>query len=260
MITFTYAQLMAWLAAFIWPATRLLALFATAPFFNHASIPVMVKVGISLLITIIIAPSLPALPAIGVTTPIGLLILAEQILIGAAIGFTIQIVFTAIEAAADMAGLQMGLGFAQLLTGSTDGSTDVLSRLMNLVSILAFLSIDGHLQVLGTLLDSFYRIPISATPIAALGLHTVAAWGETIFSAGLLLSLPVIIALLIVNLSLGVLNRAAPQIGVFQVGFPLTLSVGLLMLQWMTPNLMPFFARLFSAAMDAVVRVVGGLG
>jgi flagellar biosynthesis protein FliR len=260
MITFTYSQLMAWLAAFLWPAARLLALFATAPFFSHTSIPVMAKVGISLLITIIIAPNLPAMPDAGIATATGLFIMGQQIVIGAAIGLTIQIVFAAVEAAADMAGLQMGLGFAQLYSGSTDGSTDVLSRLMNMIAVLAFLSIDGHLQVLGVLLDSFYRVPITATPMSALGLRTLVEWGAVLFSAGLLLALPIIIALLIVNLALGVLNRAAPQIGVFQVGFPLTLAAGMLMLQWMTPNLMPFFSRLFSMGMDALTRVIGGLG
>ncbi|CAM2138458.1 flagellar biosynthesis protein FliR [Pararobbsia alpina] len=259
MITFTYSQLMAWLAAFLWPASRLLALFATAPFFNHSSIPVTAKVGISLLITIIIAPNLPAMPDAGIATATGLFIMAQQIVIGGVIGMTVQVVFATVEAAADMAGLQMGLGFAQLYTGSMDGSTDVLSRFMNLIAVLAFLTIDGHLQVLGVLIDSFYRVPITATPISAVGLHTMVEWGATIFSAGLLLSLPVVIALLIVNLALGVLNRAAPQIGVFQVGLPLTLTVGLLMLQWMTPNLMPFFSRLFSMGMDALTRVIGGL-
>ncbi|HTJ95021.1 MAG TPA: flagellar biosynthetic protein FliR [Pararobbsia sp.] len=258
MITFTYSQLMAWLAAFLWPASRILALFATAPFFNNSVIPMMAKVGISLLITIIIAPNLPAMPDAGIATPIGLLIMAQQILIGAAIGITMQIVFAVVETAADMAGLQMGLSFAQLFTGSTDGSTQVLSQLMNMICVLAFLSIDGHLQVMGVLLESFYRVPITAVPFAAQGMHTLVEWGAAIFSAGLLLGLPIMIALLIVNLSLGVLNRAAPQIGVFQVGFPLTLSIGLLMLQWMTPNLMPFFVRLFSMGMDALTRVIGG--
>ena len=260
MITFTYSQLMAWLAAFLWPATRILALFATAPFFNNTSVPTMAKVGISVLIAIIIAPNLPAMPDAGIATAVGLFIMAQQIVIGAAIGFTMQIVFAVVEAAADMAGLQMGLGFAQLYSGSNDGATDVLSKLMMMIAVLAFLAIDGHLQVLGLLLDTFYRVPITSVPISAAGLNTLVRWGAVIFSAGLLLSLPIIIALLIVNLSLGVLNRAAPQIGVFQVGFPLTLASGLLMLQWMTPNLMPFFARLFSMGLDAMTRVAMGLG
>jgi flagellar biosynthesis protein FliR len=260
MITFTYAQLLAWLAAFIWPTTRLLALFATAPFFNNSVIPNMVKIGIAVLLSVIIAPNLPALPAVSVASTEGLFIMAQQIVIGAAIGTVMQIVFAAVEAAADMAGLQMGLSFAQLYTGSTDGSTDVMSRLMNMIAVLAFLSIDGHLQMLGVLLDSFYRIPIADTPLSALGLRTLVVWGGMIFSSGLLLALPIIIALLTVNLALGVLNRAAPQIGVFQVGLPVTLSVGFLMLQWMTPNLMPFFERLFADGMDALARVISGLG
>src|SRR6202012_4263618 len=107
MITFTYAQLLAWIAAFLWPMARLLALFMTAPPFNNAVVPGMVKIGIAVLITLIVAPNLPALPAVSVASPAGLWILAQQIIIGSAIGLKMQGVFAVLEAAADMAGLQM---------------------------------------------------------------------------------------------------------------------------------------------------------
>ncbi|MEJ0003589.1 MAG: flagellar biosynthetic protein FliR [Pararobbsia sp.] len=259
MITFTYAQLLAWIAAFLWPMARLLALFATAPPFNNAVLPTTVKIGLAALITLIVAPNLPALPAVSVASPAGLWILAQQIIIGSAIGLSMQVVFAALEATADMAGLQMGLSFAQLFTGSTDGSTQVLSQLLNMIGTLAFLVIDGHLQVIGVLIQSFYSVPITADPLATGGLRTLVMWGAAIFQDGLLLSLPVIMALLIVNLALGVLNRAAPQIGVFQVGFPVTLSAGMLMLQWMTPNLMPFLARLFADSLTTLTQILAGL-
>jgi flagellar biosynthetic protein FliR len=84
-------------------------------------------------------------------------------------------------------------------------------------------------------------------------------YGGSVFSTGLLLALPIVAALLIANLALGILNRAAPQIGIFQVGFPVTMLVGLLLLQLMVPNLMPFFQRIFDVGIVEVGRVVGGL-
>jgi flagellar biosynthetic protein FliR len=87
----------------------------------------------------------------------------------------------------------------------------------------------------------------------------LANFGSTVFSAGLLLSLPVVVALLIANISLGILNRAAPQIGVFQIGFPLTILVGMLLLQLMIPNMIPFFMRLFDVGIDQMGRVAAGL-
>ena len=125
--------------------------------------------------------------------------------------------------------------------------------------MLAFLTLDGHLQVIVALIDSFQSVPIGAGGFGAPGFHTVAQWGGAIFSSGLLLSLPVVVALLIANLSLGILNRAAPQIGVFQIGFSVTLLVGLLLLLLMLPNMIPFFARLFDMGVDTMGRVAAGL-
>ena len=111
--------------------------------------------------------------------------------------------------------------------------------------MLAFLAVDGHLQVFAALAASFQSLPVSADLLHAPGWRTLASFGTTVFEMGLLLALPVIAALLIANLALGILNRAAPQIGVFQVGFPVTMLVGLLLVQLMIPNLVPFVAHLF---------------
>jgi flagellar biosynthetic protein FliR len=124
--------------------------------------------------------------------------------------------------------------------------------------MLVFLVIDGHLQMISALLATFNTLPVSANILGSPGWRTLANFGSTIFSAGLLLSLPVVAALLITNLALGILNRAAPQIGVFQIGFPLTMLIGMLLLQLMTPNMIPFFARLFTVGIDQMGRVALG--
>jgi flagellar biosynthetic protein FliR len=259
MFSVTYAQLNAWLTAFLWPFVRILALAATAPMLGDAAVPVRVKIGLAAFITLIVAPTLGPLPQAPVFSAAGVWVIVNQFLIGAALGLTMQIVFAANEAAGDIVGLQMGLGFATFFDPHAGGSTQAMSRLLNAIATLAFLAFDGHLQVVSALIATFQSVPISANVLGAPGWRTLAEWGGSVFSAGLLLSLPVVVALLIANLSLGILNRAAPQIGIFQIGFPITLLVGMLLVMLMVPNMIPFFARLFDLGTETMGRVAVGL-
>jgi flagellar biosynthesis protein FliR len=260
MFTVTYAQLNAWLTAFLWPFTRILALVATAPLFGNAAVQTSVKIGLAAFTTIIVAPTLGAMPQATVFSAAGVLIIANQFLIGAALGVTMQIVFTAVQATGEFVGLGMGLGFATFFDPQAAGSTAVLSSFLNVLAMLAFLAFDGHLQMIGALVATFQSVPISAHIPGADGWHTLVVWGGTIFSAGLLLALPVVVALLIANLALGILNRAAPQIGVFQIGFAMTMLVGMLLFQAMMPNLIPIFMRLFDNGIEQMGRIAAGLG
>ncbi|KVH69364.1 flagellar biosynthetic protein FliR [Burkholderia ubonensis] len=258
MFSVTYAQLNAWLTAFLWPFVRMLALVAVAPVTGHASVPGRVKIGVAAFMALVVAPTLGAMPAVTVFSAQGIWIVVTQFLIGVAMGFTMQIVFAAAQAAGDAIGLSMGLGFATFFDPHASGATPVMGRFLNAVAILAFLAFDGHLQVLAALAASFQALPVSAELLHAPGWRTLAAFGATVFQMGLLLALPVVAALLIANLALGILNRAAPQVGIFQVGFPVTMLVGLLLVQLMVPNMVPFFGHLFDMGLDAMGRVLEG--
>lgn len=260
MLSVTSIQLNAWLAAFLLPFARILALLATAPVFNHAGVPARVKIGLAGMLTLIIAPTLADVPNLNVGSADGLWIMVQQIVIGVALGLTMQVVFAAVEAAGEMAGLQMGLSFATFFQPNSDGATQVLSRLLSVIASLAFLAVDGQLQVISALADTFTLVPLSAQPLAPAGARVLLQWGGTIFTAGVTLALPIIVALTIATLALGILNRAAPQIGIFQVGFPVTLAIGFLMLQLLTPNLMPFFEHLFATGLSAMMQVAQALG
>src|SRR3984957_2519592 len=259
MFSVTYAQLNTWMAAFLWPLVRILALGATGPVFGNASVSTRVKIGLSSFITVIVAPTLGPLPQVTVFSAMGVWIIVNQFLIGAALGLTMQVVFTAIQATGEFVGLGMGLGFATFFDQQASGSSAVLSSYMNVFGMLVFVVLDGHLQMLSALIATFQTLPISSDLLGAVGFRALAVWGGTIFSMGLLLALPVVAALLISNLALGILNRAAPQIGVFQIGFPLTMLVGMLLLQLMVPNMIPFFARLFDNGIEQMGRVAAGL-
>ncbi|MGF6752716.1 flagellar biosynthetic protein FliR [Paraburkholderia sp. GAS42] len=258
MFSVTYAQLNAWLTAFLWPFVRILALIASAPAFGDKSVPVRVKVGLAGFVTIIVAPTLSALPQATVFSAEGVWIIVNQFLIGIALGFTMQIVFAAVEATGDIIGLSMGLGFATFFDVHASGSSAVLSRFMWTIAMLTFLAFDGHLQMVSALIATFQSIPVSANLLAASGWRALAGYGSVVLTSGLLLAMPVVTALLIANLALGILNRAAPQIGVFQVGLPLTMLVGLLLVQLMLPNMIPYFSRLFDSGIEQMGRVAAG--
>ncbi|CDY73563.1 Flagellar biosynthesis protein FliR [Caballeronia glathei] len=263
MFSVTYAQLNVWLTSFLWPFVRILALIATAPVISHMAVPMRVKIGLAGFLTLIVAPTLGAMPQATVFSADGVWIIVNQFLIGAALGLTMQVAFAAIDAAGEFIGQQMGLGFAMLYDPRAGGNAVVVSRYLNAIATLAFLVLDGHLQMIAALVTTFQSVPVDANVLGAAanaqGWRTLAAYGGSVFSTGLLLSLPVVAALLISNLALGILNRAAPQIGIFQVGFPVTMLVGLLLLQLMVPNLIPFFQRVFESGIGEMGRVAAAM-
>ncbi len=256
MISLTDAQLNAWLISFIWPLTRILGVIMTAPIFGHRSVPARVKIGLGIFITLIISPTLAPMPEVGLGSWQGLLILIHQLLIGVAIGFIMRVVFAAVEAAGEIIGLQMGLGFASFFDPQSAGQTLVLARFFNMLAALIFLAINAHLLLIGVLIESFQTLPVSSQPLAAGGFFMVAAFGSTVFSLGLQLALPIIAILLMTNLALGILTRSAPQLNIFAIGFPITLGVGLIVLNVMLPYFAPQFELMIHNGLKTAITVI----
>lgn len=226
MISLSSAQIDIWIAAFIYPLARVLSFIAAAPLWSVAGIPRRTRLILGLGITIAITPGLPEMPQIQPGTLSGLWILLQQMLIGVGMGFAAKIVFSALDMAGEFIGTQMGLGFATFYDPLNSSQTPVMTEFMTLISLLMFLSLNGHLLYVATLAQSFSAIPVSATPLGAGSWLNLAELGSKIFSAGLLLALPIMVALMITNLALAVLTRAAPQLNIFSLGFPLTLTGG----------------------------------
>jgi flagellar biosynthetic protein FliR len=256
MISLTDAQLNAWLISFIWPLTRILGLIMVAPVFGHRAVPGRVKIGLGVFIALIIAPTLPPMPDVGLGSWHGLFILVQQLLIGMAIGFIMRVVFAAVEAAGEIVGLQMGLGFASFFDPQSAGQTLVLARFFNMLAALVFLAVNAHLLLLGVLVDSFQSLPISPQPLSAAGFYNVAAFGSTVFAVGLQLALPLITILLLTNLALGILTRSAPQLNIFAIGFPITLGVGLIVLDLTLPYFVPQLELMLQNGFRATTMVV----
>jgi len=252
MITVTSADLNLWIASFMWPLTRILGLIATAPLFGNISIPAPIKVGLGVMLAIIIAPGVPSLPVMDPMSMQGLLILVQQFVIGAAMGFTIRIVLAAVEMAGEIVGLTMGLGFATFFDPQSKGRSSAISQFLALLTLMIYLAANLHLALLSVLADSFSTMPISALPISSQPFQLFIAWGGRIFSAGVQLSLPIVAALLITNIALGILTRAAPQLNLFGIGFPITICVGFVMIGLTLPYLITPLDRLFQESFNVM--------
>jgi len=255
----TSEQLSVWIVAFFWPFVRMLALISTAPLFSEHAVPRTAKVGLAALLAIVIAPTLGALPSVPLVSAGGFWILIQQVLVGAAMGFSMRLVFAIVQAAGEYTGLQMGLSFASFFDPTSGGQTMVLARLLNVMAMLIFLALDGHLTLIMTLAESFVVLPIADAPLTAGGWYLLASAGSQIFSGGLMLALPIVATLLTLNLAMGILNRVSPQFSIFSVGFPVTLLAGMGMLQILMQYLAPFLAPRFAGGMEFILQFLQGL-
>ena len=228
MISFTEAEVTAWITPLLWPFLRTLALFSALPLLGTRSVPARVRIGLSVFIAIAAQASLPAMPAVPPDSAAGLMLVVQQVLIGLSLGFAVRLVFAAVEMAGELIGLQMGLNFAGFFDPVTASQTTASSRFFGAMVGWLFIVINGHLLVIAALVDSFKAFPIGPAPFAFLHEAMPWQWGASIFGTALWIALPMLAMLGFVNLVLGVISRVAPQINVFAVGFPITLGVGLL--------------------------------
>lgn len=230
MVSISADQVYAIINTFFWPFVRLLSLCTTAPILGDRAVPARLKIALAMACSILVAPTLSDAPTVPPFSGDGLLLLVQQVLIGIAIGMGMRFVFAAVELAGDMIGMQMGLSFATFIDPQNSTQTPIVGSFLGIIATLILLALNGHLMMIGVLIDSFRIIPISAQPELALSVERVVALGGEIFRIGLHLSLPVLATLLVLNLAMGVLSRAAPQLNVIAVGFPLTILAGLFLL------------------------------
>ena len=228
MIGFTEAQIMAWVTPVFWPFLRILALFTSAPVLSAKSLTARTRVSLAFFIALCAQPGLADQPVISLNDPLALAVAAQQVLVGLSIGLAARIVFSAVELAGEVVGLQMGLNFAGFFDPATSSQSSTVGRFFGNTTMLLFVVTNGHLLLIHTVVASFGTFPLGqeVTPVlAAMKLHEL---GALMFRYGLWIALPMIGILMFVNIVLGVMSRVAPQMNVLAVGFPLTVSAGLL--------------------------------
>jgi flagellar biosynthetic protein FliR len=234
---FTSNQIAAWVGFVFWPLVRVLAMIGTVPVLSHRSIPLRAKVAIGVAIALVLAPTIQT-PALQATLDaVFFEILVRNILVGVALGFAIRILFSGVELAGQMVGLQVGLSFAGFFNPEATDMDNPVANFVSLLVLLLFLAIDGHLMVLYGLRQSFEVFPIAQPSSQALAFEAIAGLGAQVFSIALSISLPVLAVMLLINVVLGVMARVSPQLNLFAVGFPITLSAGMVVLFLFVPHL-----------------------
>ena len=253
---FTEAQISQWLAGFIWPLLRIGAMLMAAPVFNIRQVPVRFRMLMAVLITLLVQPVLPPSPVVSVLSTDALLIAVQQILVGVALGFLMQMAFQALIFGGQVMAYSMGLGFANMMDPTNGVQVPVVAQFWLILAMLAFVMMNGHLVLISAIVDTFTVIPVATDGLSRSGIWELLSWGSRMFAAGVLMAMPVIVALLLINIGMGVVSRAAPQLNIFAIGFPITLMMGFLLI-WVTlPQVMTNFGSLVTEAFERSATVL----
>jgi flagellar biosynthetic protein FliR len=247
-ITLNPDQLEGWLSQLFWPFIRIGACFMVAPAFGALFIPARLRLVLAAAVALLVAPLVPAPAGITPFSATGIMVTVQQVIIGAAIGFALQILFDAVAMGGQLLANSMGLSFAFNVDPMRGTGTPALGQFYALLVMLTFLALNGHLALIEMLVDGFRTLPVGETGLGSDALWTLVLWGTQIFSGALAVALPGITALLIVNLSFGVMSRAAPSLNLFAVGFPISLVFGLAIVLVGLPALQSSFVNLLGEA------------
>lgn len=257
-MTLTAGQIEAWIAAYLWPFIRIGACLMVAPLFSGSMVPARFRLVVAGVITLLVAPLLPEMPAASPFSAEGVVITAHQVVIGVAVGFVLQIAFDALAMGGQLLANTMGLSFAFNVDPLRGAGTPVLGQFYTLVATLTFLALNGHLAIIQAIIEGFQSLPVGTTGLGSEGFWQVALWGRQLFRGALMVALPGLTALLVVNLAFGVVSRAAPTLNLFAIGFPVTLIGGLLIVLAGLPAVQTGFVALIGESFALIRMLMGG--
>lgn len=230
------------------PAFRIFAVFSIAPVLGTRIVPMRVRLVIAIAVGIAVIPLVAQTREVPAEFMAVVPEVVMELVIGLAIGFALRLVFAAIELGAQVISLQMGLGFAELIDPQGGASVPTLNQFYVMLSTLMFLALNGHHMLIELLAQSFIWLPIGADGITGQGLQTVVGFGAKVFQGAVAVALTATVAMVSVNLLVGVMNRAIPQFNMF-IAFPGTILLGLMVIAFSLSGLMTQLKMLTDAAL-----------
>lgn len=245
-MTITYDQIVNELVWYLLPFFRVGAFIMTAPILSTGSVPAHIRMVIIVAICMAIFPSLTPVSGLDPVSLEMVLLVFEQILIGVSLGFVLQIIFGAVVNGGQLVGMQMGLGFAQMMDPQTGVNVPVVSQFFNIMAILLFLSINGHLVLIQVLGESFTLLPIGGDGMSMSAIEGMVYFSAWLFSGALIIVLPVVVSLLLINVVMGVITRATPQMNIFAIGFAITITCGFILVMVTLSTTLPQIVVLFN--------------
>lgn len=254
MISFSEAQIYAWITPILWPFLRTLAVFTSAPVLSSRAFPVRARIALAFFVALAVQPSLADQPLVPLDSPEAFGTVVQQVGIGLSIGFAARLVVAVMELAGQVVGFQMGLGFAAFFDNATSAQSSAMGRFYGNMAILLFIALNGHLLLIMAVVNSFAAFPVDQNFLQAAGTLQLHTLGTELFASGFWIALPVVAMLMFANLALGIISRVAPQMNIFAIGFPVTLGVGLLGVTVMLPLLEQPYTSLLERVMELFVR------
>jgi len=254
-MTFSYTEFMQLLGLYFWPFVRLSGLLLMVPLFSGTYVSMRIHLFLAVFITLAVAPSLTLPPPIDPFTWHGILLIMQQLGIGVAIGLIFTVVFQAFVIAGHLASMAMGLAMASMVDPATGVNTPIIGRYFTIIATLLFLLMNGHVLVFKAIVQSFETLPIGLHFFTQDSLKLIFNFGAQMFESGVAIALPLVTALLLVNISFVVIARAAPALNIFAVGFPVTLLVGLIMLLFITPLVLPNLVLLMNTLVELLSKL-----
>ena len=255
---FTDAEVLRFIQQYLIPFVRIGAMFMVMPVIGSRLVPARVRVVLAFLVSILVVPMLPELPQFEEISFSLLLWLAKEIVIGIAFGFVMQLAFQVFVLGGQLMAMKMGLGFASMNDPTNGVQTTALSQFFLLLVTLIFVSTNGHLMLITLLIESFKLLPPGSEFLSDEFFFHVVSLGSWLFASALVLALPVITSLLVVNISFGIMSRAAPQLNIFAVGFPFTLISGLALVYLGLTNFISGFERIMLESFQFIHELLQG--
>jgi len=250
------SDVVSWVENFIWPFMRIGALLMSVPFYGARTVPVRIRIVLSLLITLAIFPVLPAADPVDPFSGMGLVISLQQIGVGVAMGVLLQFMFAALVMAGHAIAMTMGLGFASAVDPQNGVQVTMVGQFYLTLATLFFLAVDGHLMLLEILVESFTAIPIGGDFLSASLFWNISQYSGQMFVAAIMIALPAMLGVLLVNLGFGVMMRAAPQLNVFAMGFPLTMLTGFALMLYSLHVLLPILTDFTNNTFNLLAMLV----
>lgn len=254
---FSAPLLLDWIANYFWPLTRISSMMMAMSFFGARFVSPKIRLYLSLAVTFAVMPMLPKVPdTIELLSFQGFLTGAQQVVIGVAMGLVTQFITQVFVLLGQILGMQSSIGFASMVDPANGQNTPVLGQFYMMLSIMLFLATDGHLTMLNLVVLSFQTLPIGESMLRPQDYYELAGWFGLMFKLGLNMSLAGIIALLTVNLSFGVMTRAAPQLNIFSLGFSFALLLGLLISWFLVAGIIPHYEQTWELGVDQVCGLI----
>ena len=260
MLEITVEQIYQWIGQYFWPFCRIAAFFTILPILSTQLVSQRIRLVLAVAVTVVVAPMLEPVPMIELLSMQSFVIIFQQIIIGLAMGFVLQLMFHVFVIGGQAVAMQNGLGFATLVDPVNGVNVASISQLYLMTVNLLFFAFNGHLAVIYVIGTSFTYLPVGDAGFAIDQYLELVNLGSWMFMGAILVALPSVISLLVVNVAFGVISRVAPQMNVFMLSFPMNIAIGLMLFSIGLPMIQGLLLKQFEINRDRTLDVIYIIG